>query len=389
MDYFGRDELRELLEVRDLPSASIYVQTERVSSGGEANRLRFRAALEQAEEELAKNVDQERVSAVLDPFRSFLEVDQDFWNYQAEGLAAFASPDLHRVYRLPVSLEDLVVVAPTFHTRPLMEYLQAPDRYWVLSISQGEVRLWQGTRSGLTPVDLTGVPRSLQEALGYEFERDELQFHSPKRRGPGQASRTGAIFHGHGVGKDDAKPELKRFFRKVDEGVREFLADEIGPVVLAAVDYYHPLYHDVSRLENLTDKGITGSVSDWDASRLHDEAWPIVREMVLQKIDRALQLWENSYGNGKGEMDLSSVCHLAVAGRIRLLLTEQGRNAWGRFDRHTGQMELIREGGDDPGPEAVDLLDEAAEVVIEKGGRSLVLPPEQMPTDTGVAAVLR
>lgn len=386
MDYFGRDELKELLGVDDAPAASIYLETER-SSGAEANRLRFRAALEQAEQELSESVDREQVDRVLDPFRSFLDVGQDFWTYQADGLAVFASPEVHRVYRLPVTFQDLVVVAPTFHTRPLMEYLQAPDRYWVLSISQNEVRLWQGTRSGITPVDLGGVPRSLQEALGYEFERDELQFHSPKKAGT--SGGTGAIFHGHGVGQDDAKPELKRFFRKVDDGVRELLADEIGPVVLAAVDYYHPLYHDVSRLENLSEEGVTGSVSNWGADRLHDEAWPIVREKALETIDRALELWENAYGSGKGEADLSAVCRLAVAGRIRLLLTEHGRNAWGRFDRSTGEMELIREGGEDPGPEAVDLLDEAAEVVMQMGGRSLILSGERMPTDTGVAAILR
>ena len=386
MDYFGRDELKELLAVRDGPTASIYIHTER-SSGAEANRLRFRAALEQAEEELGETVDAGRIDRMLDPFRAFLDVEQDFWTYQADGLAAFAAPDVHRVYRLPVSFEDLVVVAPTFHTRPLMEYLQAPDRYWVLSISQKDVRLWQGTRSGLTPVDLGGVPRSLQEALGYEFERDELQFHSPKRAGT--SGGTGAIFHGHGVGQDDAKPELKKFFRKVDDGVRELLADEIGPVILAAVDYYHPLYHDVSRLENLADEGITGSVSSWDASRLHDAAWPIVRERVLEKIGVALDLWEKARSGEKGASDLAEVARLAVAGRIRLLLTEHGRNIWGRFDRNTGEMELIREGGADPGPEAVDLLDEIAEVVIEKGGRSLILSGERMPTETGAAAVLR
>ena len=386
MDYFGREELKELLGVRDEPTASIYIGTER-SSGVETNRLRFRAALEEAEDELSESVDEDRVDEVLDPYRPYADRGRDFWKYQADGLAAFASPDLHRMFRLPVSFSNLVVVAPTFHTRPLMEYLQAPDRYWVLSISQNEVRLWQGTRSGLTPVDLAGVPRSLQEALGYEFERDGLQYHSPRQAGT--SGGTGAIFHGHGAGQEDAKPELKKFFRKVDDGIAEMLEDEIGPVILAAVDYYHPLYHEVSRLENLTEEGVTGSVADWSTSRLHEAAWSIARETVLEQIESALSLWENSYGRGKGEADLSAVCRLAVAGRIRLLLTEHGRNAWGRFDRDTGHMELIREGGDDPGPGASDLLDEVAEVVLEKGGRSLNLSPDRMPTETGVAAILR
>ena len=73
-----------------------------------------------------------------------------------------------------------------------------------------------------------------------------------------------------------------------------------------------------------------------------------MRETVLEQIDGSRRLWENAYSNGKGESDLASVARLAVAGRIRLLLTQHGRNVWGRFDRHTGEMEHIREGGEDP-----------------------------------------
>jgi hypothetical protein len=62
---------------------------------------------------------------------------------------------------------------------------------------------------------------------------------------------------------------------------------------------------------------------------------------------------------------------------------------WGRIDRNTGDIEVIREGGADPHGAAVDLLDELAEVTMQYGGRALVLAGERMPTDTGLAAVLR
>ncbi|NNK47454.1 MAG: hypothetical protein HKP01_01130 [Gemmatimonadetes bacterium] len=381
MDYFGRDQLKELFTVDTAPAVSIYMETHRRGAEVAAQPLRLRAAIDRARGLLAGD-GADGVVDVLAPLEALIG-DQDFWQHQADGLALFASRDLGRMYRLPVAVSDLVVVGPTFHTRPLIEFLQAPERFWVLSVAQKEVRIWEGSISEIAPVDLAGVPSSLQEALGTEVTADRLNLRSPRGRG----SRP--IFHGHGAGKDDTKQELERFFRSVDAGVRELLADEIGPIILAAVDYYHPIYRSISKLENLAEEGIVGSVSGWDERRIHRSAWPIARKSVERKLEVAVDLWESSYGRGKTESDLASIARLAVAGRIRLLLSEKGRTVWGRMDRTTGDVTLIREGGGDPGEDAVDLLDELAELTIQYGGRALEFEGSRMPTDTGIAAVLR
>ncbi len=381
MDHFGRDQLKELFEVTAGPAVSIYMPTHRKGPDVAAQPLRLRAALQQAKELLSES-DRPRSDALLKPFESLVG-DDEFWRHQADGLALFASNGFRTMYRLPASVPDLVVVAPTFHTRPLVEFLQAPERYWILALSQNEVRLWEGTVNGLTPVNLTTVPTNLRQALGFQIEKDRLSMHSSGGHG------NKPMFHGHGAGKDDTKSELEQFFRKVDAGLQSLLADEIGPIILAAVDYYHPIYRSISKLENLAPEGIVGSVNDWDPSRLHEAAWPIARAAVDRKIDSALELWENSYGRGKVESDIATVARLAVAGRIRLLFTESGRRLWGRFDPVTGEVELVQEGGSDPGGNTADLLDEVAEVVLQHGGRALTLAAERMPTDTGLAAVLR
>ncbi len=380
MDYFGRDQLNELFAVDTAPAVSIYMETHRKGAEVAAQPLRLRAAIDEARTILSR--DGTDADDVLAPLESLIG-DSDFWRHQADGLALFASPRLGRLYRLPVRLSDLVVVGPTFHTRPLIEFLQAPERFWVLSVTQKEVRMWEGTVSELAPVNLASVPASLQEALGTEVVSDRLNLRSS--RGGGAAP----IFHGHGAGKDDTKQELEKFFRAVDSGVRELLADEIGPIILAAVDYYHPIYQGVSKLENLAEEGIVGNVGAWDEARIHAAAWPIAQKSVERKLEVALALWESSYGRGKTESDLAAVARLAVAGRVRLLLTEKGRTVWGRLDRSTGEVEVIREGGADPDGEAVDLLDELAELTIQYGGRALDLPVDRLPVQTGIAAVLR
>ena len=381
MDYFGRDQLKELFQVDTAPAVSIYMETHRKGAEVAAQPLRLRAAIDEARGILAGD-GTDGVDDVLAPLEALIG-DQEFWRHQADGLALFASRDFGRLYRLPVQMPDMVVVGPTFHTRPLIEFLQAPERFWVLSVTQKEVRMWEGSISEMAPVNLAVVPGSLQEALGTEVAADRLNLRSPRGRG------SAPVFHGHGAGKDDTKQELEKFFRAVDAGVRELLADEIGPIILAAVDYYHPIYHSVSKLENLADEGIVGSVSGWDEGRIHAAAWPIAQKSVEDKLDVALGLWEKSYGRGKTESELAAIAHLAVAGRIRLLLTEKGRTVWGRFDKISGDIEIIREGGADPDGDAVDLLDELAEVTIQYGGRALVLPGAKIPTETGIAAVLR
>lgn len=391
MDYFGREMLEELLQSPEPPAVSIYLPTHRSSNKAETDRLRFRAALDQARELMAADYEDSVADGLLEELDP-LARDQEFWRYQADGLATFAARDFFRMYRIPTGVPELVVVGPTFHTRPLIEYLQMPDRYWVLGLDRKKVRLWEGTAGGVTPMDLSQLPRSLLDALGFDFERDYEIVHRSKagpsrgRRGRGGHQPT---FHGHGMGHDDSEPEMKAYFKKVDRGLRDLLKDEIGPVVLAAVQEYHPLYREVSSLDNLAPEGVEASVTKWNPDQVHEAAWPIAKESALEKVQLALDLWEKAYGSGKGELDLANLGRLSIAGRIRLLLTERDRHVWGTLDRDTGEVEVLQEGGEDPGNQAVDLLDELAELVLLRGGRALFLSSERMPTDTGAAGVLR
>jgi hypothetical protein len=392
LDFFGRAHLDELIKASSTPAISIYLPTSRGRSAADLDRLRFKSALKRARD-LAEEADVEgsRISSdLLDPLEP-LARERGRWNGAHGGLVVFRSPLLNRRYRLPADFPELVVVGQSFHTRPLVRFLQAPDRYWALDLSQGRVRLWGGDVNGLHLVDSDSLPGSLDEALGYEYARDYEVVHrgGPQKGRAGQGGGSTGVFHGHGVGADDREPELRRFFKTVDDALHAFLGPESGPVVLAAVAEHHALYRSTSRLESLAPAGIEASVRDWGAEQLHREAWPIALRAGDAQIDRALELWENSYGRGKTEPGPVNMGPLAMAGRVRLLLIERGRRLWGTVDRSTGRIHVRHDGGDDPGADAVEILDELTEIVLLKGGRSLALPPEKMPTTTGAAAILR
>jgi len=88
---------------------------------------------------------------------------------------------------------------------------------------------------------------------------------------------------------------------------------------------------------------------------------------------------------GLGSDDLVEVAQAAAAGRVATLLIEANRKIAGRLDGLTGQVEATDLGY----PQIDDLLEDLSELVGRKGGRTLAIPAEQMPVQTGLAAIYR
>ena len=79
-----------------------------------------------------------------------------FWQFQSQGLALFLTDGLFRSYRLPIAFDDLLVVSGRFHLKPLLSLLGDDIDYYLVALSQGKVRLFQGSRFGLGEVNRAG-----------------------------------------------------------------------------------------------------------------------------------------------------------------------------------------------------------------------------------------
>ena len=75
----------------------------------------------------------------------------------------------------------------------------------------------------------------------------------------------------------------------------------------------------------------------------------------------------------------------AAESRIESLFVESDRLIPGRLDQTTGITTLSSM----ENPQVDDLLDDLAELVLNKGGKVVVAPSRHMPTTTGVAAIFR
>lgn len=83
----------------------------------------------------------------------------------------FASSEGMVTYRFPIRFQELVVVSDRFHLKPLLKYFANDGGFYILALSQNQVRLLEGTRHTVNEVNLANMPVTMAEAL--QFERFE------------------------------------------------------------------------------------------------------------------------------------------------------------------------------------------------------------------------
>ncbi len=113
-------------------------------------------------------------------------------------------------------------------------------------MSQKDAKFFEGTRSGLNEVEVENMPKSIDEALLYDETAKEGQFRIATSKGstsnPFSGSQPGA-FHGQGSpDRDQHQEAILQYFHVVDAALHEKLRNQKAPLVLAGVEYLHPIY---------------------------------------------------------------------------------------------------------------------------------------------------
>jgi Bacterial archaeo-eukaryotic release factor family 3 len=235
------DYRSELAEAKP-PCTSLYQPTHRHRPDNDQDAIRFRNLVATAGRSLRRGYSVRETRRLLEPLHALAE-DTAFWNNTFDGLAVFRDNDRMRTYRLQRPVVELVVVADSFHTRPLIRILQSADRYQVLALGLEKIRLFEGNRDTLDEVELAaGVPRTMADALGTELTEPHLTVAS--YGGVGSPARR----HGHGARKDEVDVDRERFFGAVGSAVTKHhsrVADL--PLVLAALPQHQSAFRRISR----------------------------------------------------------------------------------------------------------------------------------------------
>ncbi|MDQ4146837.1 MAG: hypothetical protein M3120_03965 [Pseudomonadota bacterium] len=378
---FSKQDLQSLLENRSAgPRVSIYMPTVQAGSQTLQNPIRFKNLLRQAEDLLReRGIKAREIKRLLERAGSMTD-DQAFWQHQDVALAVFIAQDAYYAYRLPIQVEELALVQDRFYIRPLLQALSENEQFYVLTLSQNRVRLFECNRYNAHEVELEGLPRSLADALGNDLTKQHLKYHTASKKG--SAPWNTPNIH-DAANKDDVKADVRKFFGRLNEGINDFIQNN-APLVLAGVDYLLPIYREETNYSPIVG-GIEGNFDQAKAQDLHTEAWKIVEPFFAKSRLDALAQYESLTGTGRAVNALEEIVTAAVEGRVDTLLVARTQQKWGKLNAAERWVSVH----DEPVAGDEELLDLAAAYTYQRGGRVFIVESEQVPDRSCAAAVLR
>ncbi|MFP4368950.1 MAG: hypothetical protein ACLFR2_05160 [Candidatus Kapaibacterium sp.] len=383
MNTIKKETIKQFLEYENGPCVSLYMPTHRAGQEIRQNSIRLKNLISDAEEKLVKQgLRAPDAKKILKPASDLID-DEFFIMHQNVGLAMFLSKDKFEEYRLPVDFTENVFVNDRFHIKPLIPLLSEGERFYILALSKNEVRLFHCTMNTITEVELKDVPTSMQEALGYEEYQKHLQLHTETAQ-LGRFNRQ-AVYHGQGTPEEDIKKDIKRYFHRVADGLTNYLHNEDVPLIIAAVDYLHPIYKESANYTNILKNGINGNPEEMKPKELYDRAIGEVKDYYDRNRQEAINEYEHFSGAGNASNELQTILKGAESGRVKQLFVELEQYIWGKYD--SSKNVFITHEEKEKGDE--DLLDLAAAFTIMNNGRVFALVRDKMPDDSPVAAVFR
>lgn len=356
LDLVSRDELRRLAQV-DGPCVSVYLPTSRFGPETLSGPTRLGHLVDEAEGQLETvGISRAEAREILAPLRA-LQHDDAFWQHQGEGLALFAAAGSFVAYRIGTELTESATVDDHFRIGPLVRRLGPDGTFFILAISQNEVRLLRATRHTIRELELRDIPGSMSEAIPQEVPERYGQSHST---GPGTQ-----LFHGHGSEADYDKAALERFFRAVDRPLVRRLAAQRHLLVLACVGYYVSTYKAVSGYPEIWPEAVEGNPERRPLAELHDAAWALVADHFAEPARRQLRLYRATDGTGLTLSVPEEILAAAGEGRIDSLLL-----------------------GDEPSGRAAALVEEALVQTLRHDGQVLAVE-DSSALASGAGALLR
>jgi hypothetical protein len=387
MDRLTRERIIDLVDARPSFAVSLYLPTHRAGPDtrpyAQEDVVGWKNLLREAADRLrVAGVPAREAEDLLEPARRLLD-DAPFWQHQSHGLAAFLAPGVAHVLRLPQQFERMAVVGPRFHVLPLAPLVAADDRFYILALSQNDVRLMEAGRDTVAEVDLARAPKSLRDLLRVTVPEQQRQYRTLMAPPAATGGRGTAVFHAHGTGIDDNKDNILQFCQQIDQGVRQLLHGSSAPLVLAAVEYVAAIYRQANRYPHLIEPVVAGNPDGLRPADLQRLAWPVVEPHLRAGQHAVLTRYWQAVATDRTTRQIENILPAAADGRVEALFVQEGAERWGRFDERTRKVVVH----DEPEAGDEDLLNAAAAETLSTGGAVLLLGRDEMPDPAG--ALLR
>ncbi|AFY61751.1 hypothetical protein [Synechococcus sp. PCC 6312] len=354
-----RQDLLHLQSLTHVPALSILLPTHRVSPDNKQDPIRVKNLVSEAVDRLKAEFSQRELEPLLNHLDTLVsEID---YPHTLDGLALYVSHDFAKLYYLPFTIPERVVIDKTFATRDLVYALHRSLRYWVLLLSQASTRL------------LAGTGETLEEVSDANFAMEMT--------GPGATAPIPTLADSSYL--DDRH---RRFFQQVDSALTDYAQGEELPLVLGGVDRQVAFFQEVSQYTSFIAGVIRGNFDRVPAHEVLTQAWPLIQSVRESQQNQTLDELGQAAGAQNVVSMIEEIWNMAQAGRGKLLLVEKNYHV-PAIVTESGQLQLVES------PGGVDVMDDAVDEIIElvlaKGGKVILVEDGALSLYQSIALILR
>ncbi len=364
VDIPTRTDIEALFQSRGPARVSIYLPTTPLTQDAQADRIALKNSIKEAMDQLSEN--DKRQNRVIEESLLDLVDDDSFWATQANSLAVFATWERVQTYRLPNRLTSVVEVSDQFLLKPLLRSVTVPQYAFVLGLSQNEARVVEVTADlPAQRVKVDGMPRDAASAVGKASIKD---------RAP-----SGRI-----QGSEGQKVRLTQYARQVNQSLRDLLSGRETPLILAAAEPLATIFRGVSTYAHLAPAEISGNSETMSDAELAAAAREVLDDLFRRELEQIRATFSQREGQWRTTTDVAQAARAATNGAVSKLLVDIDLALPGTVDED-GAIAFAS----GPGPKSHDILDEITSRAFRTGARVLCVRKEDIPGETGLAAILR
>ncbi len=325
-------DLKAITEASSAPMISIYLSRDPILDT-KSLAERWKLSLTKAEGYLLKDYTRSFVHTFMEPLRhaTFIESLEPL----DKGLIVFHSTEQQGYMRVQTNLNDLVVVADSFHIKPLLRIKNTERGYFVLGVSPRLISLMVETNLHLYRLDALRNPLLLNNA-------DENRI----------------------------KNSTKDFFSRSALQINKTLAEYKLPVILAGTKDNIDQMKKFLQSSSVMDEVIIGNAESMSNDEIRERCLEI-----LEPYNRRLELeaiYDLNFAVKKNQAItyIEDIAVSAVYGKILKLFVIENKQLWGRINHQTGEIFISPKQIDSHDD---DILDDICQIVLSKGGEVVVL----------------
>jgi hypothetical protein len=295
----------------------------------------------------------------------------------AVSIILFRSPGTFRYFSTRQTLMESVTIGDHCQVRPLLSILSREQEFYLLALSQKHVRLFRCTQRSLQPISLRGhTPSNFHVWMNIRMPDHTLDNRSAAGHSTG--SMKGVKF-GTSTDRERMDEYLSHYFKAVDKGVHQVLAEESAPLIVAAVESEIALYRRVNTYPKLLDHSLHGSPDAESSEELYKRALEIVNQVPSEALSKVLKEFQEHRGTQRLSLSVSDILKRSFEGRVAHLLLREDAEHHGAWDEAAQRLQTGEE----------DLLNLTALQTLIHGGQVFSVQASEIPESADAAAILR